>query len=152
MFLNNDVRVRKDKDSWTKPIIEEASSGGLVGPTVGVLDSELGFVCEAHKMPKFGIPYMSAWNLTASRKTWDSLILDDHCGPFSEEFGRAFFEDTDLSFRARELKIPFKIVSVPVYHFGHRTTNKVDTNGLYKTAREIFVKKWHGRINGISTS
>ena len=61
---------------------------------------------------------------------------------FSEEFGLAYFEDTDLSFRARKLNIPFQVVEIPVVHFGKQTSKQLNTHLLYKNARKIFVKKW----------
>src|SRR5271163_1263678 len=50
LFLNNDIRVRGNHTSWTKPIIEAcASTNGLVGPTMGLLDKDLNFVKETNQ-------------------------------------------------------------------------------------------------------
>src|SRR5690606_32774631 len=38
MFLNNDIRVLKNKDNWTLPIIEKCKEKTIVGPTIGKLD------------------------------------------------------------------------------------------------------------------
>ena len=75
MFLNNDIRVRKDKDSWTNAIIEACDDNSLVGPTVGVLDNEFNFITESGKMPTKGLAYMSGWNLTAKASVWERLTL-----------------------------------------------------------------------------
>lgn len=146
MFLNNDIRVVGNKGKWVDPIIEAAEDGSsIVGPTVGILRSDFSFVKEAAKIPKGGLCYMSGWNITAKRDVWDKLTLEGDLGPFSTEFGLAYFEDTDLGLRAKELGIAFKIVSVPVKHYGKMTSKKLDTSKLYLSAREKFLKKWRGR-------
>jgi hypothetical protein len=141
MFLNNDIRVRKDYDCWTLPLIESASKGNLSGPTVGVLDSAFNFVCESNTLPKTGRVYMSGWNITASIDTWNKLIKSGEVGPFSTEFF-AYFEDTDLSFRAKKLGIAFDVVSVPVHHFGRQTGRRVGIAPLYDKSRKQFLKLW----------
>lgn len=149
MFLNNDIKVRSDYDSWTQNIIEAAETGALVGPTIGILDEHLNFVCEAKKMPQKGHVYMSGWNITASRATWKSLVKtagNNSIGPFSTEFGRAYFEDTDLGFRAKQQEIPFKIVSAPVQHIGKCTTKKLNLSQLYSEAKQIFLNKWKDKL------
>lgn len=64
---------------------------------------------------------------------------------FSEEFF-CYFEDTDLSFRARELQIPFKVVDIPVVHFGRISSNQLNTQQLYTSAKQIFFNKWAPRL------
>ena len=146
MFLNNDIRVRSDKQTWTLPIIEAAESDKcLIGPTVGVLDSGFNFITEASKMPTKGYIYMSGWNITASIDTWKDLVLDEYSGPFTEEFGQAYFEDTDLGLRAHEKEIQLKIVPCPVHHFGKMTSKKLGTLTLYQPAKEKFINKWDER-------
>lgn len=141
VFLNNDIRVRKDHEIWTSPLIKAAEAGVLAGPTGGILDKNLNFVTETSKMAP-GNFYISGWCLAGSKSILDRLILKDHLGPFSTEFGLAYFEDTDLSFRAKELEIPLQIISVPVFHFGKMTSSKLNTLGLYLPAKEKFIKKW----------
>ena len=149
LFLNNDIRVKSDYETWTQDIIK-FSPYGLVGPTMGQLDSKLNFVQEANKFLP-GKSYMSGWCLGASKEIWnkleikrpDSFTANDFPPQiFSEEFGIAYFEDTDLSFRARELEVPFKIIDIPVVHFGKQTSSQLNTRDLYLKARQIFVKKW----------
>lgn len=144
LFLNNDVRVRRDFDSWTSKLIDAAEEDCLVGPTGGILDSELNFITETNKLHD-GNFYMSGWCLLASKKTFDKLVLPEYDGPFTEEF-TTYFEDTDLSFRAKELGIQFKIVDVPVKHFGKMTSKKLNTLSLYLPAKKKFINKWKTRI------
>ncbi len=150
LFLNNDIRVKSNHDNWTQELIKWCPQG-LVGPTMGQLDNELNFIQEANRsLP--GKSYMSGWCLASSKEIWDKLeirrdttILYDRTPPpqiFSEEFGLAYFEDTDLSFRARNLDIAMHVVEIPVVHFGKQTSRQLNTHQLYKQARQIFVKKW----------
>jgi GT2 family glycosyltransferase len=145
MFLNNDIRVRSNHETWTQSILEVLEDQCLIGPTVGVLDSNLNFVTEASKMPSRGVAYMSGWNVSAKTSTWNKLIIRDYLGPFSEEFGKAYFEDTDLGMRATQEGMTFKIVDVPVHHFGKQTSKKMNTSLLYTSARKIFLEKWGGK-------
>lgn len=146
MFLNNDIRVQRDYETWTRPIIDflETKPDHLVGPTVGILSPELNFVKETNEFVG-NHWYMGGWNLTSSRDTWNSLVLPGDQGPFSTEFGIAYFEDTDMSFRARKMALGFHIMPVPVTHFGQVTSKSIGLSGLYKPAQEIFKKKWLGK-------
>jgi GT2 family glycosyltransferase len=92
---------------------------------------------------------MSGWCLASSKENWSKLIISrsetdivEVPQVFSEEYGKAYFEDTDLSFRARKLNIPFQVVEIPVVHFGKQTSKQLNTHLLYQGARKIFVKKW----------
>jgi GT2 family glycosyltransferase len=140
LFLNNDIRVRSNKENWTEELIKRCAYG-LVGPTMGQLDNQLNFVQEANRVLP-GKSYMSGWCLGSSKEIWEKLRINNYLGPFSEEFGIAYFEDTDLSFRAKALNISMEVINIPVVHFGKQTSRQLNTAQLYKSAREIFVKKW----------
>jgi len=150
LFLNNDIRVRSNHEDWTKPLIDKCANS-LCGPTMGLLNDNLEFVMEANKKLS-GKSYLSGWCIAGSKHIWSQLdiprktecIITDACVPqiFSEEFGIAYFEDTDLSFRAKKIGIPLEVVSIPVVHFGRQTSSQLNTYQLYKSAREIFVNKW----------
>lgn len=155
LFLNNDIRVKDNKDTWTQELIKWCPHA-LVGPTMGQLDNSLNFVQEANRV-LLGKSYMSGWCIASSKENFDKLVIPRHPGKilaidqitprdgkqiFSEEFGLAYFEDTDLSFRARKLNIPFQVVDIPVVHFGKQTSKQLNTHLLYQNARKIFVKKW----------
>lgn len=153
LFLNNDIRVKSNHTDWTAPLIKW-SQYAMVGPTMGQLDNNLSFVQEADKVLT-GKSYMSGWCLAASKDIWQKLEVPREPGQeipgspkphtpqiFSEEFGLAYFEDTDLSFRARKLNIGFEVVDIPVVHFGKQTSKQLNTHALYTQARGIFIKKW----------
>lgn len=151
LFLNNDIRVSTNHELWIEDLLHAAEDGSLVGPTAGLLDNDLNFIKETNvldilPMVGTGHNYMSGWCLCAKKTIFDKLILNGCTGPFSYEFGLAYFEDTDLSFRAKELCISFKIVHVPVTHFGKMTSKKIGINHLYVNAKSIFVKKWKNKI------
>lgn len=152
MFLNNDIRVKDKYSNWTESVIEKCPES-LCGPTMGLLNDNLEFVTEANrKLP--GKSYLSGWCIASSKDIWNKLdhprymprnmIITDCYVPqiFSEEFGIAYFEDTDLSFRAKKLGIRIEVVNVPVVHFGRQTSAQLNTHELYKSARKIFVNKW----------
>lgn len=139
LFLNNDIRVKSNHDNWTKVLIDNCSDA-LVGPTMGQLDKDLNFVKESNGYLD-GNSYMSGWCVASSKEIWNKLDVSGNNEIFSEEFF-CYFEDTDLSFRAKELKIPFKVVNIPVVHFGKISSQQLNTHILYKNARNIFLKKW----------
>jgi GT2 family glycosyltransferase len=145
LFLNNDIRVQKDHASWTQKLIEAAADGSIVGPNGGLLDEHLNFIRETTTI-ETGNFYMSGWCFCAKKETFDKLIPSENVvkGPLSQEFF-SYFEDTDLSFRARKLGIQFKIVPVPVVHFGKTTSKKLGISDMYLESKRTFITKWTNR-------
>lgn len=141
IFLNNDIRVKNENKSWPQ-ILAKSASNKIVGPTGGLLNTDFSFVCESNKIINSKLFYMSGWCLCAKKETFKKLVLEGMSGPFSTEFGIAFFEDVDLSYRAREAGIGFDIIPIPVVHFGHTTAKKLGLSKLYKDARSKFAEKW----------
>jgi GT2 family glycosyltransferase len=139
LFLNNDIRVESNHTTWTEDLIQAAEDGSLVGPTGGLLDDSFSFVKETTEVLP-GNFYMSGWCLCGKKETFQKLDINNN-EIFSEEFV-SYYEDTDLSFRAQKLGIKFKIVPVPVYHFGRMTGRKLGLGALYLNGKSIFVKKW----------
>jgi GT2 family glycosyltransferase len=142
MFLNNDIGVFDKFDSWTANLISAAEQGFIIGPTAGCLADNFDFICESNKLPTSGYGYISGWNITASSNTWNKLILSDELGPFRSNSFFAYFEDTDLSFRAKKLGIELKIESVPVRHIGRVTGNIIGISKLYQKSRTTFIEIW----------
>ena len=142
LFLNNDIRVKENHSNWTQELIKHCPEY-LVGPTMGQLAYNFSFVKEANQYLD-GLSYMSGWCLASSKDIWKKLDVSNN-EIFSEEFF-CYFEDTDLSFRARELQIPFKVVDIPVVHFGKISSRQLNTQQLYTSAKEIFFKKWSTRL------
>jgi hypothetical protein len=61
----------------------------------------------------------------------------------------AYFEDTYLSFVAKEKQIPFKVVKLPLIHFGKQTSSLIGIQDLYLTAKEKFTNVWKDRAKKI---
>lgn len=144
MFLNNDIRVSASGDlisTWTDPLIKQAKQGKIAGPTFGYLDDKFNFVKETNRIPDAKNWYISGWNMTASVDTWKKLIVPGSIGPFNQAF-KSYFEDTDLSFRARQLGIEMAAVEVPVKHIGRVTGKAVGLNQQYLISRKIFLDLW----------
>lgn len=143
LFLNNDIRVQSNYTNWTEDLIR-LSSDSIVGPTGGYITSHGDFIKETDRLDDNPntIFYMSGWCLCSSKKNWNKLIINNYSGPFTEEF-TTYFEDTDLSIRARELGIELKLQHVPVIHFGKMTSRKVGLSSLYSSAKGKFRKKWN---------
>ena len=144
MFLNNDIKVTKEHDSWPDRILNACKGNTLVSPTMGILDSNFNFIRETNDLTVLKPDhkyYMSGWNLTGRRKDLDKMIINDYVGPFTEEF-TTYFEDTDLSFRAVSKGWKLKMVPVPVVHYGSVTSKKVGISELYSSAKVKFIKKW----------
>lgn len=146
LFLNNDIKVFGNLDSWTAPLIAHAEKDRIVGPTVGCFDDNLNFICEAPKWPERGHGYLSGWCICSSVSTWEKLVLPGDLGPFSTEFGLAYFEDSDLGFRIRKAGLETIVVPVPVKHLGKATSKKLNLSQLYLGAKKIFLAKWKGKV------
>jgi GT2 family glycosyltransferase len=141
MFLNNDIGVFANYDTWTSPLIASSKQGCIVGPTAGYLNDDFEFVGETSKFPIRGHSYISGWNITASTETWNKLILDGDIGPFSSLYF-SYFEDTDLSFRAKKLGIELKLIPVPVRHIGRVTGKKLGLSKMYEQSKKTFLELW----------
>jgi O-antigen biosynthesis protein len=146
IFLNNDIRVKNNHNNWTDIICNVINDNNIVGPTGGMVDEKnnFQFLYETND-PNKTINYISGWCLAGKRKTFDKLIEDNYAGPFSEIYGKAYFEDTHLGFMAKKLGIDLKLVDIPVVHFGKISSNQLNTHKLYSEARQIFIKKWSKR-------
>jgi len=154
LFLNSDIRVQDRHEDWPSIMLEWAERGFLVGTQGGLLDKGFNFVKEGTGLEQTDHWYVSGWCLCGSKENFDKLILDYYAhdetdeimegkawGPWNEKFF-AYFEDGDLTWRARDLGIEFKEVTVPVHHFGRMTGRKLNISHLYKKSQRIFKKIW----------
>lgn len=141
LFLNNDIRVKSNHDNWTQGIIDACNStDGLVGPTMGQLDKNLNFVKEANQQLN-GNCYLSGWCIAAKRDVWSKLEITPN-QVWNEEFP-FYFNDTDLSFRARKKNIPLTVIPIPeIVHFGKVSAAQINVHKLYTEGRGVFLKHW----------
>lgn len=142
LFLNNDIRVKSNYDSWTKQIIDACwSTNGIVGPTMGQLDNQLNFVKEANEQLT-GKSYLGGWCIAARKQTWSLLDVDGTGQVWNEKFP-FYFNDTDLSFRARKSNVPITWINVPeIAHFGKVSAAQINIPKLYNEGRQVFLKHW----------
>lgn len=142
LFLNNDIRVKSNHSNWTQAIMDACdATKGLVGPTMGQLDNNLNFVKEANQQLT-GNSYLGGWCIAARKDVWNQLDLDGKGQIWNEQFP-FYFNDTDLSFRARKKKIPLTVVSLPdVTHFGKVSAAQINIPKLYNEGRKVFLKHW----------
>ncbi len=142
LFLNNDIRIKGNHAGWTKTIIDACdSTNGLVGPTMGQLDGNLNFVREANQQLT-GNSYMGGWCVAARRDVWNQLLVNGTSQVWNEEFPM-YFNDTDLSFRAKKKKIPLTVVPLPdALHFGKVSAAQINIHKLYTEGRAVFLKHW----------
>lgn len=149
MFLNNDIRVKSQYENWTDLILNELENDILVGPTGGFVDpkNNFQFMYETND-PNKPINYMSGWCLTMNRATMERLKIerksedDSKYNQYWNEEYFCYFEDADISQRARKLKMKFKLVSIPVVHFGKVSSSQLNVSSLYLKAKQVFVSKW----------
>jgi hypothetical protein len=143
LCLNNDIRVKTNHNTWTQPLLDALAlePNTLVGPTAGYVDPNIdfSFAYETSDLNR-KINYMSGWCLAASRTTWDKLV-ENGKGPFCEDFF-CYYEDSDLSFRAKEIGINFQIIEVPLVHFGKISSKQLNISKLYLEAKQVFIQKW----------
>ncbi len=146
MFLNNDVRVKQMHNMWTTEIIANASKA-IVGPTMGLIDDSFAFIKEENVLINKRLSYMSGWCITASKEIWQKVEFAPGKLFWTDTF--AYFEDTYLSFVAKEKQIPFKVVKVPLIHFGKQTSSLIGIQELYLSAKEKFTNVWKDRAKKI---
>jgi hypothetical protein len=150
MFLNNDIKILDKNFKWLEDFIsycEGVDYPALIGPTGGYVNPNTGygFMYETEDSNK-KINYMSGWCLTAKKEVWNCLILDGLDGPFDSRNFILYFEDTDLSFRAREKDIKFLLYKLPLTHIGKQTSKNLNINKYYSESKKKFLQKWQ-KIN-----
>ena len=142
MILNNDVRVKDNYKSWAFDMLEHCTDSNLVGPTGGKVDITNDFqFCYETNDPTKEINYLSGWCMAGKKSVWAKLDTTNDGDIFDVAFF-CYFEDTDLSFRAKLLKIDLSIVNIPVVHFGKVSSKQLNVFDLYTKARVIFSKRW----------
>jgi O-antigen biosynthesis protein len=145
LFLNNDIRIKSNHQNWTQTLVVACDdTGGLVGPTMGLLDKNLNFVKEANQQLE-GNSYLGGWCIAGSREAWEKLRIGKSHQIWNEDFP-FYFNDTDLSFRARKLGVPITHVPLPeAAHFGKISAAQINIPKLYQEGRNVFLRKWAGK-------
>lgn len=142
IFLNNDIRVKANHENWTQVLTDACdSTDGIVGPTMGLLDKDLNFVKEANEQLQ-GNSYLGGWCIAAKKDTWEKMRIGETNQVWNEDFP-FYFNDTDLSFRARQKGVTLTVLKMPdVVHFGKISAQQINIPKLYQEGRAVFLKKW----------
>ena len=144
LFLNNDIRVKNSFADWTDKLIEQCGDNCIVGTQTGILDGDYNFVKEGQFDPMQKGAYLSGWCMMAKRSVWDKLKIGGR-GCWNEDFF-LYFEDSDLSWRAKKNGIKLKIVDIPVQHFSRTTGRKYNMFSFFHKSSRVFKKIWKGKL------
>lgn len=140
LFLNNDIKVKSNHDSWTSKVIEACKDNKIIGPTFGLLDKNYNFVKESNELLT-GNSYVSGWFIAANKNTWKKLDMSSN-EIWNEKFPM-YFNDADLAFRAKKLKINLEHLDIKdVLHYGKISSAQLNVNKLYNEGRSVFLKKY----------
>ena len=140
LFMNNDIRVKSNHSTWAQNVIDSCKDNVIAGPTMGLLDKGLNFVKEANEV-LVGNSYIGGWCLAGNKKTLSKLDLGTN-QIWSERYPM-YFNDTDLSFRARKLGIKLSVINLPdVIHFGKVSAVQLNIHNLYNEGRKVFLQDW----------
>lgn len=141
LFMNNDVKVQDRYDDWPEILMDACEGGSVVGVLSGRINSKYEPMGEGKFDPNIKGGYLSGWCLMAKGSTWKRLIIEGQSGPWNEDYF-LYYEDDDLSFRAKKAGIPLKIVDIPVHHYSRVTGRKYNMFYYLKKSKRIFKKKW----------
>lgn len=164
LFLNNDTNVQP---GWLPPLLTMMESDpniGIAGSKLLYADGKLqeagGIIWSDASGWNFGwrddpekpeynyvkeVDYISGASIMVNRDLWKAT------GGFDDAYAPAYFEDTDLAFRARRLG--YRVVYQPlstVVHFEGVSHGKDITKGLkayQETNRSTFLKRWQHVLN-----
>ncbi len=158
LFLNNDIRVKERFEDWPSLLLSECKENTMVAANGGLLDSQFNFITETDREMDSEYFYLSGWCLAGSRETFEKLILNHYrhdqtdemmeggaWGPWNEKF-LCYFEDDDISWRAKEMGMKLKVVPVPVKHFGRMTSKKANLKSLYLESQKTFKEIWKSKM------
>ncbi len=156
LFLNNDTVVTEGWLEGLLACLEQRREGvGLVGPVTNLIEvpqqipidyTDLHGMVEfaAHRRREFAgqvleVEKLSGFCLLARRE-----VLE-RAGGFDERYGLGYYEDHDLSFRARDAGFRLLVAQdVFVHHFGGRTFAALEIDGRqpWYSNLERFRAKW----------
>ncbi len=163
IFLNNDTLVQPQWLFWLVRTMDYRQEVGLVGAklifSTGKLQEAGGIVFKDGSAMNYGredtpdapqynyfkdVDYCTGASICARKEIWDKL------GGFDTQFSPAYYEDTDLAFRIRELgyRTVFQPKSV-VVHFEGMSHGTDLSSGIKKKQvenQQLFLKKWEKEL------
>lgn len=139
LMVNNDCEVLED--DWLDLMVDANISAEIVGAVCKKVRPNY----QAKRFEYIGDgkedetwSYIEGWCLFAKKDVW--LMLDG----FDERFNPAFSEDADLSFRAKELGMKIKAVSLPIVHHGSKSIGQIHGGPEAMSAKNnrLLFEKW----------
>jgi GT2 family glycosyltransferase len=151
LFLNNDVIVKGRKTDWPEKLI----GNGIVCCQSGLLSNSFDFIQEGKGNLNQPHGYCSGWCLMAARNIWESLKLPysyvdgaiierTSPGPWNEKFF-LYFEDGDLTFRAKKQGIILEERDAPIQHIARATSRAAGLIGWYKESKKLMIQEWKNK-------
>ena len=134
LFLNNDIWAER---GWTSSVMADVAGHALYGPALA-----------RTQVQGTQIEYVEGWCIAGSRELWERLGGWD-----DKAYAMPYFEDLDLSLRAKAMGIELKQANWPVFHKKNGTC--VDVPGVplaFERNRKTFEAKLHGNAGALSTS
>lgn len=142
LFLNNDIRVKDD--GWLDMLIEQCDDDCIVGAQAGMIDRNYDFIKEGYFDPMQKGAYLSGWCMLAKRSTWERLKINEQIW---NKIYFLYFEDDDLSWRAKQIGIKLKVIKdLPLVHFSRTTGRKYNMFHFFHKSKRIFKKTWKGKL------
>lgn len=153
LFLNNDVRVTKNYNNWTKDIINICNLNKICCMNGGLLNRDFEFVREGKNLIRNKFWYASGWCIAGSKDSFNKILLnisrsdDNNMKETSDpivwnEVFFNYFEDVDLSWRLRRKGIEIVEIDLPLVHFGRMTGRKIGLFEQYSLSKKIFSEEW----------
>lgn len=133
VFLNNDV---SGPTGWLEKVRSQVTHRGLYGPSYG-----------QRAVGSLRVPYIEGWCVAATRLTWTELGGWD-----AEAYPNAYWEDVDLSFRAKVKGYTLNhCPNWSLYHSGnttsHMTPGSYDYSKINQRTFESKVQAWKEQTN-----
>ena len=142
LMLNNDCEVKAD--DWLDMMINANETADLVGAVCkqvapDSITKTFEYIGDGKENGRWS--YIEGWCVFAKRDIWLSL------NGFDERFNPAFSEDADLSFRAKELGMTIKTVSLPIVHHGSKSIGQIPGGPEAMSAKHnrLLYEKWIGK-------
>lgn len=133
IFMNNDILIHENFIPKIMAILVE-SERQLIGSEV--YRTDVGW----NKFGNYVVPYVAGHFIVCQRKVWNEL------GGFDLRYGKATYEDIDLSMTAITKGIKLTQCQLNLQHLGGQTMAMDEKRlALTKNNRAIFEKKW-GRV------
>lgn len=131
-FISNDVIIRNP--DWLKVLIAKINENPktLTGPQYVTWNDLTRFRNQI-------TPYIAGWCMFATKKLFNEIAEDKKV--FDEQFGKAYFEDVDVSIRAVFKGFTLSGTVCGLEHLGSKSSDQIDISKTTKIAQQHFYNK-----------